>query len=172
MGGGGCPVTAPLLQGAILGRSFEGERSNKMIRKHFRIRRLVLGLAFGAALVVPVAQATPHVDGPVSGVTSEIQADAYLTTEVSPYELRGTHIVPNGMTVTPTSVVRSENSFGAPGPSAGGAVGPHSVATASATTSFDWNDAGIGAAAAFGVALLLVTAVMLGRRNRTGLARA
>jgi hypothetical protein len=146
-----------------------------MIRKHFRIRRLVLGLAFATAFSVPVAQATPNVYGPTpeiqSGITAQA-ADAYLTTEVSPYELRGTHIVPSGMTVTPTSVVRSENSFGAPGPSAGGAVGPQSVATASTTSSFDWNDAGIGAAGALGVALLLVTAVMLGRRHRTGLASA
>jgi hypothetical protein len=141
-----------------------------MIRKHFRIRRIVLGLAF-AAIAAPVAQATPHVNGPVSGVQSEISADAYLTTEVAPYELRGTHVVPSGMTLTPTSVVRSENTFGAPGPSAGGAVGPQSVATASATSTFDWDDAGIGAASAFGIALLLVTAVMLGRR-RTGLASA
>lgn len=146
-----------------------------MIRKHFRIRRLVLGLAF-AALAAPVAQATPNVYGPTaeiqSGITAQA-ADAYLSTEVSPYEMRGTHVVPNGMTVTPTSVVRSENSFGAPGPSAGGAVGPHSVATASATsTGFDWSDAGIGAGTAFGLALLLVTAVMLGRRHRTGLASA
>ena len=168
MGGGGCAVTAPLPPGAIVGGSLEGERSNTMIRKHFRMRRIVLSLAF-AAIAAPVAQAapTPEIQ---SGITRT--SDAYLTTEVSPYEMRGTHVVPSGMTVTPTSVVRSENSFGAPGPSAGGAAGPHSVATASVTSSFDWNDAGIGAASAFGVALLLVTAVMLGRRRRTGLASA
>jgi hypothetical protein len=145
-----------------------------MIRKHFRIRRLVLGLAFAAVFAVPVAQATPNVYGPTAEIQSglTVVSDAYLTTEVSPYEMRGTHVVPSGMTMTPTSVVRSENSFGAPGPSAGGAVGPQSVATASATSSFDWNDAGIGAAGALGVALLLVTAVMLGRRHRTGLASA
>lgn len=76
------------------------------------------------------------------------------------------------------STVRSENSFGAPGPSAGGAQGPVAVKTASVSSSsgFDWNDAGIGAAVAFGIALLLVTAVALGRRyrhtDRTGLASA
>jgi hypothetical protein len=64
--------------------------------------------------------------------------------------------------------VRSENSFGAPGPSAGGAQGPVVVKTASVSSSsgFDWNDAGIGAAVAFGIAVLLVTAVALGRRYR------
>jgi hypothetical protein len=52
------------------------------------------------------------------------------------------------------------------------------VKTASVSSSggFNWNDAGIGAAAAFGIALLLVTAVALGRRyrhtDRTGLASA
>ncbi len=146
-----------------------------MIRKHFRIRRIVLGLAF-AAIAAPMAQATPYVNGP----TPEIQAgitqssDAYLTTEVSPYELRvgATRVVPGGMTLTGSSVVRSENSFGAPGPSAAGATGPHEVITATSSGGFDWADASLGAAAAFGTALMLLTAVGLGRRNRSRLASA
>ena len=47
----------------------------------------------------------------------------------------------------------------------------------SSSTSFNWNDAGVGASIAFGVALLLVLSVAIGRRrhsrtDRTGLASA
>jgi hypothetical protein len=76
------------------------------------------------------------------------------------------------------SPVKSENSFGAPGPSAGGAQGPTGVEVVSSTSNggFDWSDASIGGAVAFGAALILLTAVGLGRRYRshqgTGLANA
>ena len=140
-----------------------------MIRKHFRLKRLALGLAF-AAIAAPVAQATPHVNGPTSQVQASIVRDAYLTTEVSPYEVRGTHVLSPGMTITASSVVRSENSFGAPGPSAAGATGPELVTSTASSTTFDWADAGVGAAAAFGMALLLLTAIGIGRRNRSRLA--
>jgi hypothetical protein len=46
-----------------------------MIRKHFKLRRIVLGFAF-AALVAPAAYATPYGGAPTSeiqsGTTSEI----------------------------------------------------------------------------------------------------
>ena len=136
-----------------------------MIRKHFRIRRLALGLAF-AAVVVPTAQATPYGGGPT---TQDVATASVLSTDVSSYELRGTHIVPNGMTLTATDVVRSENSFGVDGPSAGGATGPSAVdvISTSSTSSFDWRDAGIGASVALVAALMLLTAVGFGRRHRS-----
>jgi hypothetical protein len=137
-----------------------------MIRKHFRLKRIALGLAF-AAIAAPVAQATPEIQ---AGLTAP--SSAYLSTEVSPYELRSTHIVPGGMTLVQPSIVRSENSFGAPGPSAAGATGPQHVISATSSSRFDWTDASLGAAAAFATALLLLTAVGLGRRNRSGLANA
>jgi hypothetical protein len=137
-----------------------------MIRKHFRLKRIALGLAF-AAIAAPVAQATPYGGSPASQ-----QDQSVLSTEVSPYELRSTHIVPGGMTLVQPSIVRSENSFGAPGPSAAGATGPQHVISATSSSRFDWTDASLGAAAAFGTALLLLTAVGLGRRNRSGLANA
>jgi hypothetical protein len=138
-----------------------------MIRKHFRFRRLVLGLAFAAAAVAPAAQATPEIQAGLTG-----SSDAYLTTEVSAYELRNTNIVPPGMTLTDSSAVRSEHSFGAPGPSAAGATGPQEVAvTVSSSSGFDWSDAGIGASAVFAAALLLLTAVGLNRRHRSRLDR-
>lgn len=50
-------------------------------------------------------------------------------------------------------------------------------AVQSSSTSFNWNDAGVGASIAFGIALLLVLSVAIGRRrhsrsDRTGLASA
>jgi hypothetical protein len=137
-----------------------------MIRKHFRLKRIALGLAF-AAIAAPVAQATPEIQSGLTAPTS-----AYLTTEVSPYELRSTHIVPGGMTLAPSSIVRSENSFGAPGPSGAGAAGPQHVISPVSSNGFDWTDASLGAAVAFATALVLLTAVGLGRRNRSRLASA
>ena len=50
---------------------------------------------------------------------------------------------------------------------------PVSVVQTSTSDGFNWNDAGIGASIAFGAALMLLMAVVLGRRFRsrpTGLA--
>ena len=59
-------------------------------------------------------------------------------------------------------------------PSLAGATDPQVVAAASTTSDgFNWSDAGIGASIAFGAALMLLMAVILGRRFRsrpTGLA--
>lgn len=224
-----------------------------MIRKHFRIRRYVFGLAFAAALIAPAAaQAYSGVttDGPATGVQQTDARHAALLNKqtVAPaspvypqtapqtagvgeqaYQARVQAMADAAKRIQskPTAIgqqayaarlqaaadywatrqagptalgqqaygarmqamadryqsmgqgtVRSENSFGAPGPSAGGAQGPVAVqtATVSSSSGFDWNDAGIGAAVAFGIALLLVTAVAVGRRfrhtDRTGLASA
>jgi hypothetical protein len=153
-----------------------------MIRKHFRIRRIVLGLAF-AAILAPSAQAmTPgtYADGASLGTyksqsstnvrTPEIQAGIVPTLSQGQVEaLRYQAMVDAYTRQTP---VRSENSFGAPGPSAAGAQGPVSVQTASTVRSdrFDWSDAGIGGSIVFGAALMLLTAVGLGRRHHRTLA--
>jgi hypothetical protein len=156
-----------------------------MIRKHFRLKRLVLGLAF-AALLAPAAQATPYAPG--SGRV--IERD--LSVQVSPYEVRGTHVLPGGMTlstaqgvrsenslgnhttsvgstgVSAPSLARSENSLGSGGPNTIGATNPviaPAISTASADV-FDWSDAAIGGSIVFGVALALLTAFALARRNR------
>ena len=163
-----------------------------MIRKHFRIRRYVFGLAFATALIAPAAASA------YTGLTSEGPATGVQQTDARHAALLNRQATP----VTPTGIgqqayaarlqamadryasmgqgpVRSENSFGAPGPSAGGAQGPATVKTVSVSASsrFDWDDAGIGAGVAFGIALLLVAAVAFGRRYRshpdgTGLASA
>jgi len=145
-----------------------------MIRKHFRLKRLALGLAF-AAVIAPAAQATPYGGAPTSDVTAAREADSYLTTEVSAYELGsgGVRVLPGGMTLTSSSVARSENSFGAPGPSLAGATGPTGVELARATpnSGFDWSDAGIGASITFALSLMLMTVLLLGRRHRSRIDR-
>jgi hypothetical protein len=66
------------------------------------------------------------------------------------------------------SAAISERSLGVPGPN------PSSAPLVASSTSggFDWQDAGIGASAVFGVALVLLTVVALGRRHRSGLDQA
>jgi hypothetical protein len=180
----------------VAGVTLEG-KEQEMIRKHFRFRRYVLGLAFATVLIAPAAaQAYSGVitDGPATGVQQSDARHAALLNKqtvapASPVSPQPTAIGQQAYAARlqamadryqsmGQSTVRSENSFGAPGPSAGGAQGPVAVKTASVSSSsgFDWNDAGIGAAVAFGIALLLVTAVALGRRyrhtDRTGLASA
>jgi len=145
-----------------------------MIRKHFRLKRIALGLAF-AAVAAPTAQATPNRSAPeiqsgvnVAAVTQHRSVGLDISPQVSPYELGpapATHVLPGALTLAPV-VVRSENSFGAPGPSAAGATGPQVVPVVNTSDGFNWSDAGIGALVAFGAALALLTAVSLSRRNR------
>jgi hypothetical protein len=114
-----------------------------MFRKSFRVRRrLFVGLAF-AAFAVPAAPA----------------AAASLST-----------FVDGGPAPVSIAAVTSDQSYlryhdvGVPigtGPVAARAA----TASAASSASFDWRDAGIGASTAFGVALLLVTGVALGRRR-------
>jgi hypothetical protein len=152
-----------------------------MIRKHFRLKRIALGLAL-AAVAAPSAQATVLLDGhpaPVSytavphqPIASEISVQAPV---VSQLQVEGLRWQAMANAYQAQSPVKSENSFGVPGPSLAGATGPQVVATSAGTTSngFNWSDAGIGASVAFGAALMLLMAVILGRKFRsrpTGLA--
>ena len=140
-----------------------------MFRKHFRIRRVVLGLAF-AAFAAPAAQASTGymVDGgsvPVSRDTTGTQL-SYMS-----YHQVGGPLAAPAKVIAPlkASAAISERSFGVPGPDP--SLVPQVVSSTS--SSFDWQDAGIGASTAFGVALLLVIAVAIIRRNQhTGLTSA
>jgi len=168
-----------------------------MIRKHFRIRRIVLGLAFAAFVVAPSAQAmtgrlddapgpgmysknsvvapetqnriNAHIAQPNVPIASEmsVQAD-----QLTPLQVDGLRWQAMADSYASQKPVRSENSFGVPGPSAGGAQGPVAVQTVKTVGSdrFDWSDAGIGGSIAFGIALMLLTAVVLGRRHNRSLA--
>ena len=137
-----------------------------MIRKHFRLKRIALGLAFAAVIVVPTAQAKPVSYTPVTHqpIASEISVQSGL----SQLQVEGLRWQAMADAYQAQSPVRSENSFGAPGPGLAGATGPQIVATASTTSDgFNWSDAGIGASVSFGAALLLLTTLALGRRYRS-----
>jgi hypothetical protein len=142
-----------------------------MLRKHFRIRRLVIGLAF-AALAAPTAASATAVGYFVDGGPVPVSKAATST------QIRTEH---SASTVTPIEAVSlryaamarayqaqlaqqatSERSNGVPGPN------PSLVpqVTLSTSNGFDWRDAGIGASSAFGVALILVIGVALVRRNQ------
>jgi hypothetical protein len=142
-----------------------------MIRKHFRLKRVFLGLAFAALVVAPTAQAYTGlmVDGPTPGVQSQRSIASEISVQPKPLsqlQIQAMRLDAMAAAYQSKSPLRSENSFGAPGPTVGGAQGPVSVATVSSagSTSFNWDDAGIGASVAFGVALLLLLSVALGRR--------
>jgi hypothetical protein len=152
-----------------------------MIRKHFRLKRIALGLAFAALVVAPTAQArVALVDGHAAPVSYTAVAHQPIASEISvqsgvpQLQVEGLRWQAMADAYQAQTPVRSENSFGAPGPSLAGATGPQVVAAASTTSDgFNWSDAGIGASVAFGAALMLLMAVVLGRRFRsrpTGLA--
>ena len=141
-----------------------------MIRKHFRLKRVLLGLAL-AAVAAPAAQASTglYVDGPTPGIQSHTIASeiSVQAKPLSQLQIQGMRWNAMAAAYQSQSPVRSENSFGAPGPSTGGAQGPISVQSVSTSSGFNWNDAGIGASVAFGVALLLLLSVAVGRRYYT-----
>jgi hypothetical protein len=125
-----------------------------MIRKHLRLKRLVLGLAVSFAIAVVSAPAV--LAKPTSG-NGPLDPWAY-------------NVIHGGSQATVMPVVRysavsgplgiaAYQSFAGTTPSAQHSVISHS--------GFDWGDAGIGALVAFGIALLLLTAVALGRRSRS-----
>ena len=141
-----------------------------MFRKHFRIRRLVLGLAF-AAFAAPAAQASTgyFVDGgpvPVSRATDSFQ-QSYLR-----YHQVGGPLAAPTKAITPLQADGMRYQAIANAYTAQQAAVAPQVAS-STSRGFAWSDAGIGASSAFGIALLLLIAVALGRRNQqTGLSNA
>jgi hypothetical protein len=158
-----------------------------MIRKHLRFRRRIfIGLAFASLVAAPAAQASTgfYVDGgpaPRSDSSALVVQSSPITSENTAQPLsqlqveamRWQAMADAYQTLAP---VRSENSFGSGGPSSVHATSPQVSASVSGGSSdgFKWDDAGIGASVAFGVALLLLISVFIGRRNRdrTGLASA
>ena len=158
-----------------------------MLRKHFRIRRIVIGLAF-AALAAPTAAtaAGTFVDGgpvPVSKPAPQAFERSYLS-----YHQVGGPLTAPAKVITPLQAdglrwqamaaryqalqaqqATSERSNGVAGPSP--SLVPQVVLSTS--NGFDWRDAGIGASSAFALALILVIGVALIRRNQhTGLTQA
>jgi hypothetical protein len=152
-----------------------------MIRKHFRRKRLILGLAI-AALAAPVsAQAMVDVAGPTGGeqayviprshgivVQSPAQAAAY---QLKVDAMRGQAL--NNAYQTSVDALRGQKLNTTWADSRVPTV-PTAVTSTSTSDGFNWSDAGIGAAVTFGAVLFLLTAVTVGRKriDRTGLARA
>jgi hypothetical protein len=146
-----------------------------MIRKHFRIRRLVIGLAFAALAAPTAASAQYFVDGgtvPVSHASTAAQIRTeHSASTITPLQADGLRwqAMAARYQALQAQQATSERSNGVPGPN------PSLVpqAAASTSSSFDWRDAGIGASSAFAVALILVIGVALVRRNQhTGLTQA
>jgi hypothetical protein len=141
-----------------------------MFRKHFRFRRLVLGLAF-AALVAPVASAT------AASLPSDYVFGVEQTTPTG-----GTQFVsaqqaglPPAAQIThqvQPSVAFSERSFGVPGPDP--SLVPPLTSSTSTSSNFDWTDAGLGAASAALIAALVLGAglVTIRRHQHTSLTSA
>lgn len=125
-----------------------------MIRKHLRLKRLVFGLAVGfaiAAVSAPAVLAKPTSgDGPLDPWAYNVIHGATQATVVP---------VVRYSAVSGPLGVTAYQSFAGTTPSV-----QHRV---SSQSGFDWGDAGIGALLALGVALLLLTAVALGRRSRS-----
>ena len=149
-----------------------------MIRKHFRLKKIALGLAFAALVVAPTAQArVALVDGHAAPISYTAVEHQRIASEIS---------VQSGVPQLQVEGLRwqamakaYENS---PGITAAGAAlsnAKHNaypvsvVQTTTTSDGFNWSDAGVGASVAFGAALMLLLAVVLGRRFRsrpTGLA--
>jgi hypothetical protein len=189
-----------------------------MIRKHFRLKRIALGLALATAVVAPTAQAAVYVDGPTPGIQAgyiraaahqRIASEMSVQSPVSQLKVEGMRwqamakqyesqpgitaagaalanqkhsalTVPDMLKVEGMRWMAMANQYkNQPGITAAGAAlanQKHSALpvpiTQALTTSvsdggFNWSDAGIGASISFGAALLLLTAIGLGRRSRS-----
>jgi hypothetical protein len=147
-----------------------------MIRKHFRLKRIALGLALATAVVAPTAQAAVYVDGPTPGVQAgyiraaahqPIASEMSVQSPVSQLKVEGMRWMAManqyqnrpGITAAGAALANQKHSA-LPVPTT-------QVSTTSVSDGFNWSDAGIGASISFGAALLLLTAVGLGRRSRS-----
>jgi hypothetical protein len=143
-----------------------------MIRKHFRLKKIALGLAF-AAVVVPTAQARVVIDGYTAPASSAAVTNHPIASEIS-VQSPVSQLQVEGLRWT-AMAKQYENQ---PGITAAGAALSNArhdaysapvIQTQTATSDgFNWSDAGVGALVAFGAALMLVTAFVLSRRHRSG----
>jgi hypothetical protein len=130
-----------------------------MIRKHLRLKRLVLGTAVSlaiAAISAPAVLAKP-------------------TSGYGPLDPWAYSVIHRSSQATPASYSAVSGPLGVAAYRSFAGVTPKQGDRVTSQSGFNWGDAGIGASVAFGVLLLLLTVVALGRRygprmNRTGLA--
>ena len=130
-----------------------------MIRKHLRLKRLVLGAAVSlaiAAISAPAVLAKP-------------------TSGYGPLDQWAYSVIHRSTQATPSSYSAVSGPLGVVAYQSFAGVTPKQGEPVTSQSGFDWSDAGIGASVAFGALLLLLTVVALGRRyrpriNRSGLA--
>ena len=173
-----------------------------MFRKHFRIKRMVIGLAF-AAFAIPVAPAGAvtgmFVDGgpaPVSTPSATVHPSylAYhevgfpvgtgpqVKAQIAAKAEAARALQADGLRLTAmANAYKAQQGYTARAIKADGmrwtamakAYGAQSKATLSTSNGFSWSDAGIGASAVFAALLLLgITSVMTRRRHHTGVTTA
>jgi hypothetical protein len=126
-----------------------------MIRKQLRLKKVALALAI-AAVAAPTAQAAVYVDGPTPGVQAGyIRAASHqkIQSEMSVQSTSGP-----GITAAGAALANAKHTA---------YPVQNQVVSSTGSSSFSWSDAGIGASVSFGAALLLLTAVGLGRRARS-----
>jgi hypothetical protein len=164
-----------------------------MIRKHFRFKRFVLGLALGfvvAAVVAPAALTKP-----VNSDAQPTNAQVYMLSggNAAKAPLVTDHGGQNrGPSVAQVYMLSGGNAAKAPlvtdhgGQNRGLSVdlgpldpwayslvhrdsstpAPTTIKSSSSSPGFDFGDAGIGAGVSFGAALILLASIGLGRRSR------
>jgi hypothetical protein len=127
-----------------------------MIRKHFRFKRLVLGLALGlvsAAVAAPTTLAKPVNSDTLNGgldpwavslVYKSTHPSSAQAVDLGPLDPWAYNLVHKSSATSAVTTIKVSNS--SPG--------------------FDFGDAGIGAAVSFGAALILLAAVGFGLRQR------
>ena len=131
-----------------------------MIRKHFRFKRMILGLAVGfaiAAVTAPVVSAMR-----VDGATGGAQASSEKYGSLDPWAYNVIHR-------STQAKVAPAGKYGQLDPWAYTVIhqSSPSVVTARPDNGFNYGDAGIGASILLGAAIFLLTAVALGRRYRS-----
>ena len=174
-----------------------------MIRKHLRLKRLVLGTAVGlaiAAISAPAvlakptsgygpldpwaysvihrsSQATPASYSAVSGPlgVAAYQSFAGVTPKYGPLDPWAYSVIHRSSQSTPATYSGVSGPLGVAAYQSFAGVTPKQGEQVTSQSGFDWGDAGVGASVAFGVLLLLLTVVAVGRRygpriNRSGLA--
>jgi hypothetical protein len=145
-----------------------------MFRKHFRFKRLILGLACVSAIAafgVPAVQAKPtSAYGPLDPWASNViartaQANVTGTGNYGPLDPWASNVIAR----TAQANVTAAGNYGPLDPWAARLLhrSTPTVAAVRTENGFSWSDAGIGASVVFGAALLMLTAVALGRRYRT-----
>lgn len=155
-----------------------------MILKHLRLKRLVLGLAVSFAIAAVSAPAV--LAKPTSGY-GPLDPWAYSvihgSTQAAAMPVGNGPLDPWAYAVLHRSSASGKVGANSPGLRYSAVSGPLGVAAyqsfagipptaqhrgivVTSQSGFNWGDAGIGASVSFGIALLLLTAVALGRRYR------